>query len=105
MKGTAIQDTQSYKSEAEVEAEWSRDPLPKLKSHCAGFQIGDEDWERLESEVAWEVGAARAEAETRGISEPEVVTDHVFFEGEMQAIGGIWNSGYEAPASTDDRGT
>ena len=36
---------------------------------------------------------------------PEVVTDHVFFEGEMQAIGGIWNSGYEAPASTDDRGT
>ena len=102
LEGHSFQDTQGYKSQAEIEAEWSRDPLPKLKAHCSAFQIGDDEWERLESEVAWEVGAARAEAEARGISSPEVVTDHVFFDGEMQKVGGQWNAGYEAPPSTDE---
>jgi 2-oxoisovalerate dehydrogenase E1 component len=102
LEGHSFQDTQSYKSEDEVAEEWTRDPLPKLRAHCSGFQIGAEDWERLESEVAWEVGAARAEAESRGISTPEVVTDHVFFDGERQQVGGLWNSGYKAPKSTDE---
>ena len=102
LEGHSFQDTQSYKSPAEIEAEWDRDPLPKLRAHCSAFQIGDEDWDRLESEVAWEVGAARAEAEARGISSPEVVTDHVFFDGEMQKVGGLWNAGYEAPPSTEE---
>jgi len=102
LEGHSFQDTQSYKSEAEIEAEWARDPLPKLKAHCSAFQIGDDDWERIESEVAWEVGAARADAESRGISTPEVVTDHVFFDGEMQQVGGLWNAGYKAPPSTDE---
>ena len=102
LEGHSFQDTQGYKSEAEIAAEWSRDPLPRLKSHCSDFQIGDEEWERLESEIAWQVGAARAEAEARGVSSPEVVTDHVFFDGEMQKVGGQWNAGYKAPSSTDE---
>jgi 2-oxoisovalerate dehydrogenase E1 component len=102
LEGHSFQDTQGYKTEAEIAAEWERDPLPRLKVHCSAFQIGDEEWERLESEVAWQVGAARAEAETRGISSPEVVTDHVFFEGEMQQVGGQWNAGYKAPPSTHE---
>jgi 2-oxoisovalerate dehydrogenase E1 component len=102
LEGHSFQDTQSYKSPEEIEAEWERDPLPRLKAHCSHFQIGNDEWERLESEVAWEVGAARAEAEARGISSPEVVTDHVFFDGEMQAVGGLWNAGYKAPEVTDE---
>ena len=35
LEGHSFQDTQSYKSEEEIEAEWARDPLPKLKAHCA----------------------------------------------------------------------
>ena len=35
LEGHSFQDTQTYKSEAEVEAEWARDPLPKLKAHVA----------------------------------------------------------------------
>src|SRR5918995_274281 len=90
LEGHSFQDTQSYKSEAEIEAEWARDPLPRLQAHCAKMQVGQAQWERIESEVAWQVGAARAEAEARGISSPEVVTDHVFFDGEMQQVGGQW---------------
>ena len=102
LEGHSFQDTQSYKSQDEVAEEWTRDPLPKLRDHSAAFRVSDEDWDRLESEVAWEVGAARAEAEARGISSPEVVTDHVFFEGEMQQVGGLWNSGYKSPKLTDE---
>src|SRR5215217_6201694 len=44
LEGHSYQDTQTYKSEAEIEAEWTRDPLPKLRSHVAKLQIGDDQW-------------------------------------------------------------
>jgi 2-oxoisovalerate dehydrogenase E1 component len=88
LEGHSFQDTQAYKSVAEVKDEWARDPLPKLKAHAARHQIGDEPWADLEREVAWQVEAACAEAEARGVSSPDQVTRNVFFEGEMQQVGG-----------------
>jgi 2-oxoisovalerate dehydrogenase E1 component len=88
LEGHSYQDTQGYKSAEEIAAEWARDPLPKLKAHVAQRQIGDEEWTRLGDEVAWQVGAARAEAEARGVSSPEDVTSKVFFDGEMSEVGG-----------------
>ena len=35
LEGHSFQDTQTYKSEDEIAAEWARDPLPKLKAFCA----------------------------------------------------------------------
>jgi 2-oxoisovalerate dehydrogenase E1 component len=101
LEGHSYQDTQTYKSKAEVETEWARDPLPKLKAQAARHQIGDEQWAELERETAWQVQAAVAEAEARGVSSPEKVTANVFYEGEMQQVGGLWNSGYESPPSSD----
>ncbi|MGN6590873.1 MAG: alpha-ketoacid dehydrogenase subunit alpha/beta, partial [Sphingomicrobium sp.] len=100
LEGHSFQDTQAYKSEAEVEAEWARDPLPKLKAHCARRQVGDSAWADLEREVAWQVEAARAEAESRGVSSPEKVTTRVFFEGEMQRVGG--GAGVALDDATDE---
>ena len=37
LEGHSSQDTQAYKTEEEIAAEWARDPLPKLKAHCAKF--------------------------------------------------------------------
>ncbi|HET7605211.1 MAG TPA: transketolase C-terminal domain-containing protein [Sphingomicrobium sp.] len=102
LEGHSAQDTQAYKSEAEIAAEWARDPLPKLKKHAARFQLGEEQWADLERETAWQVQAAVAEAEARGVSSPEEVTSNVFYEGEMQQVGGLWSSGYEPPASTGE---
>ena len=102
LEGHSFQDTQTYKSEAEVEAEWERDPLPKLKAHTARHQLGDEQWADMERETAWQVQAAVAEAEARGVSSPEKVMTNVFYEGDMQQVGGLWSSGYEPPASKDE---
>ncbi len=101
LEGHSFQDTQTYKSETEIEAEWARDPLPKLRACCAKLKIGAEQWSDLEHEAAWQVQAAVAEAESRGVSSPEKVTSNVFYEGELQEIGGLWNSGYEPPPSTE----
>jgi len=102
LEGHSFQDTQTYKSEAEIAGEWARDPLPKLQEHVKKLQIGDDDWASLERETSWQVQAAVAEAEARGVSSPEKVTTNVFYEGELQQVGGLWNSGYEPPASTDE---
>jgi 2-oxoisovalerate dehydrogenase E1 component len=100
LEGHSFQDTQTYKSEAEVEAEWARDPLPKLKAHCAKRQVGEQAWADLEQEVAWQVDAARAEAEARGISSPEKVTSKVFFDGDMSEVGG--RAGISLDGTTDE---
>src|SRR6478672_1946089 len=68
LEGHSYQDTQTYKTESEVKAEWARDPLPKLQNYVKKLQIGDEAWANLEREAAWQVEAARAEAEARGVS-------------------------------------
>jgi 2-oxoisovalerate dehydrogenase E1 component len=102
LEGHSAQDTQTYKSQAEIVAEWARDPLPKLKAHCAKLPLGDESWSDLERETAWQVDAARADAEARGVSSPERVTANVFYEGEEQLVGGLWNSGYSPPTATDE---
>lgn len=99
LEGHSFQDTQTYKSEEEIAAEWARDPLPKLKNFCSGIQFGDEQWREVEQRVEWEVEAARAEAEGRGISDPAVVATHVFFDGELQQVGG--DAGLSLDGTTD----
>ena len=99
LEGHSFQDTQTYKSEDEVKAEWARDPLPKLKQFVAKVQIGDEQWDEIVREVDWQVDAARAEAEARGVSSPETVTSKVFFEGEMSQVGGA--AGLSLEGTTD----
>jgi 2-oxoisovalerate dehydrogenase E1 component len=97
LEGHSAQDTQAYKSEEEIADEWSRDPLPKLKAH---WGLSDDAWEAIEREVAGEVAAAVAEAEARGVSDPERVTSNVFFESELQQVGG--RAGLSLDGTTDE---
>jgi 2-oxoisovalerate dehydrogenase E1 component len=96
LEGHSAQDTQTYKTEAEVAEEWARDPLPKLKAQSG---LSDKQWQAIEREVAGEVAAAVAEAEARGVSPPERVSAHVFFDGEMQEVGG--GAGLTLEGTTD----
>lgn len=101
LEGHSYQDTQAYKSEAVIAAEWARDPVPKLKAHAA-----DLDWERMAASVDGEVEAARAEAEARGVSSPDAVTSHVFYDGEMATVGGgagLADAGTDVPQPDGQR--
>ena len=102
LQGHSFQDTQTYKSEALVRDEWARDPLPKLKAFLVPGRMSAAEWDRIEAEATEAVEQARAAAEARGISQPEQVLDHVFYDGVIQQRGGQWTRGYRAPASHDE---
>ncbi len=85
LEGHSYQDTQTYKSEDVIAAEWARDPLPKLQRWCADRQIG---WEEISLRVDWEVEQAREDAEARGVLPVSQVADNVFFSGEHAVVGG-----------------
>jgi 2-oxoisovalerate dehydrogenase E1 component len=102
LQGHSFQDTQAYKPEETVRGEWARDPLPKLKSYLVGSVMDEAEWDRIGEEAEAAVEAARSQAETRGVSDPERVLEHVFYEGEMQKMGGQWTKGYRAPPSHEE---
>ena len=77
LQGHSFQDTQTYKSEAVVRAEWARDPLPRLKARFSASE-----WAQIEARTHAAVEAALAEAQARLPADPAQVLRHVFFEGE-----------------------
>ncbi|MFD2235986.1 alpha-ketoacid dehydrogenase subunit alpha/beta [Aureimonas populi] len=101
LQGHSFQDTQAYKPAATVEAEWGRDPLPRLKSHLVPGMMGEAEWERIESEAREAVEAALAHAEAQPVPRPDGITRFVFSEAEPQAAGGLRAEGIEPRGGTD----
>jgi 2-oxoisovalerate dehydrogenase E1 component len=101
LQGHSFQDTQTYKPEDVVSAEWERDPLPKLKSYLVPALLTEKEWTEIEAKAGQEAESACERAEARRIADPETLLKNVFFEGELQAKGGQWTHGYVPPATTD----
>ena len=55
-----------YRSDAEIDADMKRDPLPKLKQYLVPAFLSDSDWNKLEAEVERDVSVALAGARARG---------------------------------------
>ena len=102
LQGHSFQDTQTYKSAAYVKREWARDPLPKLREFLVPKIISGAEWDDLETQAGQALEEARKEAEARPVSDPQGVTRHVFYEGELQQRGGQWPEGYQAPSPSDE---
>jgi 2-oxoisovalerate dehydrogenase E1 component len=102
LEGHSFQDTQTYKPEEFVKAEWARDPLPKLRAQLVPAMFSEAEWNAIAEEANRDVEKARATAEARATPVLDRTTRNVFFEGEMQETGGQWTHGYKAPASSDD---
>jgi 2-oxoisovalerate dehydrogenase E1 component len=102
LEGHSFQDTQTYKSEDLVKEEWTRDPLPRLKDYIVPAIMSEESWHALEVRAAATTETARIAAEERPVSQPATVTRHVFFENEMQVMGGQYHHGYAPPATSEN---
>lgn len=96
LEGHSFQDTQTYKPDDVIEEEWSRDPLPKLKSHLVPNLIDETEWAEIERRAKADVEAAREKAENLPVADPATVTRHVFSSDEPQQMGGLRGS-YTAP--------
>jgi len=71
-----------YRTEAEIAADWTRDPLPRLRSYLVPARMSGAEWEALEAEVQRDVEAGLAAARARPAPDPSGVLRHVFAEAE-----------------------
>ncbi|HSA57388.1 MAG TPA: thiamine pyrophosphate-dependent enzyme, partial [Gemmatimonadaceae bacterium] len=82
-----------YRTEEEIAADWTRDPLPKLRRHLVPGILSEEAWRALEGEVARDVQAALDGARARPAPDPAGVRRFVFAEpaepAEATALGGM----------------
>ncbi len=102
LEGHSFQDTQTYKPEEFVKAEWARDPLPKLRDFLVPAECDEAEWNGIAETARGDVEAARVEAEARGVADVERTTRHVFFDGELQQQGGQYAEGYQPAAAADE---
>ena len=103
LQGHSFQDTQAYKPKDLLDAEWARDPLPKLKAHVVPSLLTDKDWSAIEADAEQRVRRAVQIADQRPVADAEKVTRFVFSEdGELQEEGGLLNASYSPPRASDE---
>jgi 2-oxoisovalerate dehydrogenase E1 component len=107
LSGHSGQDTQKYKSELQIAAENSRDPLPRLQEFViAEHLMTRQDWAATVSQAKHDVKLALAKARKRPQPDPQGIQRYVFSEAdtngnvELQQQGGLWPDGHRFPAST-----
>jgi len=108
LSGHSGQDTQKYKTEAEVIAEKQRDPLPRLREFVIAEQFMTEtEWEDAVQKATNDVMASLERVRQRPQPDPANIERYAFSETgkdgkpELQAQGGLWPAGHVFPASTD----
>ncbi len=82
-----------YRTESEIAADWTRDPLPKLESYLVPSVLSANDWSALEREVERDVAAALAGARARAAPDADGVKRFVYAEPrdarDHDTLGGL----------------
>lgn len=84
LSGHTFIDNQAYKSQEERAREAARDPVPALEAY-----LGPERFAALRAEVEAELQEALARARRQPEPDPSTATRYVFFDGELQQVGGM----------------
>jgi 2-oxoisovalerate dehydrogenase E1 component len=106
LSGHSGQDTQAYKTPAEVAAEVARDPLTRLRRVLVPGRISDAEWRSIEERARRDVEAACAAVDARPFTNPDRVRRNVFSERDadgaldLQLQGGLLAEGAVYPPST-----
>ena len=106
LSGHSGQDTQTYKSAAEIAAERERDPLSRLRTQIVPDCLSAADWDLEISHAREAVAEALAAVERRSAPDPARVRRYVFSElaadgaVDLQQQGGIHCDGAALPPGT-----
>ncbi|MGH8130343.1 MAG: alpha-ketoacid dehydrogenase subunit alpha/beta [Steroidobacteraceae bacterium] len=103
LSGHSGQDTQAYKSAAEIESEQARDPLLQLQRRLVPVTLAESEWQALEAEAKAAALTALTRVESRPPVSPATVTKYAFSERktdgslELQCLGGQHADGVAVP--------
>jgi 2-oxoisovalerate dehydrogenase E1 component len=82
-----------YRTDAEIAADWARDPLPRLKGYLVPGVISAREWAALEHDVEHDVEAALRAARGRPAPDPTTVKRFIYAEpprpGDSPTVGGL----------------
>ncbi len=101
LSGHSGQDTQTYKSAAEIAAEEARDPLQGLRARIVPSLLAESEWLTLENEAQQAVDQALARIESRATAWPAPIGRFAFSERrpdgsvDLQQQGGLLVEGIE----------
>lgn len=107
LSGHSGQDTQAYKSAAEIAAEQARDPLLGLRRRLVPGLLAEAEWQALEDEANQAALAALAAIESRSQVFPGTIMRYAFSERrsdgtlELQRQGGLRGEGIVPAAGTE----
>jgi 2-oxoisovalerate dehydrogenase E1 component len=94
-----------YRTDAEIEKDQQRDPLPRLKSFLVPSKMSEAEWATLEAEVARDVAQALDAARARGIPDPARIGEYRYADdtaGAPEAFGGLRRAERQALPATDE---
>ena len=107
LSGHSAQDTQTYKSDAEIKAEQARDPLPKLKKYLVPEIMSEKEWAAIKEKAQKDVDDALEAARARPIAATDSIERFAFSETDekgniiLQTKGGVAPEGHIFPASSE----
>jgi len=81
-----------YRTDAEINADAQRDPLPRLHQFLVPSRLSEQEWAELEAEVARDVQAGLQAARARPEPDPASVSRWVYADdspGSPEAFGGL----------------
>jgi 2-oxoisovalerate dehydrogenase E1 component len=80
-----------YRTDAEIAADQTRDPLPKLREYLVPALLSEADWADLEGEVAHTVHVALEAARARPVPDATTVARFVYADdtADPEAMGGL----------------
>jgi 2-oxoisovalerate dehydrogenase E1 component len=82
-----------YRTEEEIAADWTRDPLVKLHRHVVTHVMSEQEWQALEREVERDVATALTGARGRAAPNPSTVKRFIYGEtaraGDAETVGGL----------------
>ena len=94
-----------YRSDAEIAADITRDPLPRLRAYLVPALLSEHDWSVLEADVDRDVHAALERARARAIPDAARVAEHVYANERAdvpEAFGGLSRAERAALRTTVD---
>ncbi len=101
LSGHSSVDTQAYKSKAELDAEWERDPLVALNRSLVPAVMSKAEWHDLVMQAMQEVAAARQAAQAQPHPDVRSVATYIWSQpDEPQQVGGLVAEGVHLSAGS-----
>jgi 2-oxoisovalerate dehydrogenase E1 component len=103
LSGHSSVDNQAYKDEAELKAEWARDPIPAIRDYLVPAIMSGVAWEELMDAVTNEVHQAAEQAQAEAVPDVKTVTHFVLSTpAKPQLVGGILPENIQLPGGSEE---